>query len=80
MQAAQDFHSASKDRAAAFPILGNGRSAKLAWAAQDYNPAGAMGNAVAATAEDGRALLESAGSALAQLLIEIDRLPPGTLA
>lgn len=80
MQAAQDFHSASRDRAAAFPILGNGRSAKLAWAAQDYNPAGAMGNAVAATAEDGRALLESAGSALAQLLIEIDRLPPGTLA
>lgn len=80
MEAAQDFHSTSRDRASAFPILGNGRSAKLAWAAQDYNPAGAMGNAAAATADDGRVLLESAGRALAQLLIEIDRLPPETLA
>lgn len=80
MEAARDFHSTSRDRASAFPVLGNGRSAKLAWAAQDYNPAGAMGNAAAATAEDGRALLESAGRALARLLIEIDRLPPGTLA
>lgn len=75
MEAAQDFHSTSKDRAAVFPILGNGRSAKLAWAAQDYNPAGAMGNASAATAEDGRALLEASGRALAQLIGEIDQLP-----
>lgn len=79
-EAAQDFHSTSRDRAAAYPILGNGKSAKLAWAAQDYNPAGAMGDAKAATAEDGRALLESAGRSLAQLLTEIDSLPPGTLA
>ncbi|MBY4599992.1 creatininase family protein [Ottowia caeni] len=75
MEAAQDFHSTSRDRAKVFPILGNGKSAKLAWAAQDYNPAGAMGNAAAATAEDGRALLEASGRALAQLIGEIDRLP-----
>ncbi len=79
MDAARHFHSTSKDRAAHFPTLGNGKSAKLAWAAQDYNPAGAMGNAAAATAEDGHALLDSAGRSLAQLLIEIDQLPPGTL-
>lgn len=80
MEAALNFHSASKDRAAAFPILGNGRSAKLAWAAQDYNVAGAMGDAAAATVDDGRLLLESAGRSLAALLAEIDRLPHGTNA
>lgn len=80
MAEARDFHSTSMDRANAFPILGNGKSAKLAWAAQDYNPAGAMGNAAAATAEDGHALLECAGLSLAKLLIEIGNLPPDTLA
>ncbi|MBX9870780.1 MAG: creatininase family protein [Burkholderiaceae bacterium] len=79
MQQAQHFASASQQRAAAFPILGNGKSAKLAWQMQDYNPAGAVGNAAAATAEQGRAVLDAAGRALAQLLAEIDRLPPQTL-
>ncbi len=79
MAQAQHFASASQQRAAAFPILGNGKSAKLGWQMQDYNPAGAVGNAAAATAEQGQALLQAAGRALAQLLAEIDRLPPGTL-
>ncbi|MEK9950871.1 MAG: creatininase family protein [Curvibacter sp.] len=80
MQHARQFASAAQQRAAAFPILGNGRSAKLAWQMQDYNPAGAVGNAAAATAEQGRIVLDAAGRALAQLLAEIDRLPPQTLA
>jgi creatinine amidohydrolase len=46
---------------------------------QDYNPAGAVGNASAATADKGRAVVEAAGHALARLLGEIDRLPPDTL-
>jgi len=50
---AQDFSSSSRARAEAFPILGNGRSAKLAWAAQDLNPAGAAGNAAASTSPSG---------------------------
>ena len=75
MAAAQDFDSTSRDRARKYPVLGNGRSAKLAWAAQDYNPEGATGNAAAATAEDGRALLDAAGRGLARLLCEIDDLP-----
>ena len=79
MDRAADFRSASQDRAARFPILGNGRSAKLGWQMQDYHPAGAVGRASAATAEDGQALLDAAGRALAQLLGEIDRLPPDTL-
>ena len=79
MAQAQNFASASQQRAGAFPILGNGKSAKLGWQMQDYNPAGAVGNAAAATAEQGQALLQAAGRALAQLLAEIDRLPPDTL-
>lgn len=75
MEAAQDFDSTSRERAKRFPILGNGKSAKFAWAAQDYNPAGAMGNAAAATAADGRALLDASGRALALLISEIDQLP-----
>ena len=79
MEKAQNFTSSSQQRAANFDILGDGKSAKLAWQIQDYNPAGACGNAAAATAEKGQALLSAAGRALAQLLAEIDRLPAGTL-
>jgi creatinine amidohydrolase len=79
MALAQNFQSRSEQRAADFPILGNGRTAKLAWQMQDYNPAGAAGNAAAASAEKGQALLAAAGQSLAQLLFEIDRLPVGTL-
>lgn len=79
MSQARKFASASQARAAKFPILGNGKSAKLAWQMQDYNPAGAVGDAAAATAEQGRAVLDAMGRALAELLAEIDRLPPDTL-
>lgn len=79
MAQAQNFASTSEDRAAQFPILGNGKSAKLGWQMQDYNPAGAVGNAAAATAYKGRAVLDAAGRALANLLAEIHQLPMSTL-
>lgn len=79
MQHARDFHSTSQDRAAACPILGNGKSARLGWQMQDVSPDGAVGNAAAATPDKGRALVAAAGRALAQLLGEIDRLPRDTL-
>ena len=79
MQRAQSFDSSAQLRAARFDILGNGKSAKLAWQMQDYNPAGAVGNAAAATADAGQALLDAAGRALAQLLAEMDQLPGDTL-
>ena len=79
MDQAEYFRSTSQDRAMHFPILGNGRSAKLGWMMQDYNANGAVGNAGAATAANGHAVLDAAGRALAQLLGEIDRLPPDTL-
>ncbi len=79
MSRAQHFHSTSQDRAEKFAILGDGRSAKLAWQMQDYNPHGAVGNAAAATADKGHAVLGAAGRSLAQLLAEMDQLPADTL-
>jgi creatinine amidohydrolase len=76
---AQNFASTSEDRSKTYVILGNGKSAKLGWQMQDYNPAGAVGNAAAATADKGRAVLDAAGLALAQLLAELHHLPMGTL-
>ena len=79
MAKAQNFHSTSQDRAQKFSILGDGRSAKLAWQMQDYNLEGAVGNAAAATAEKGHAVLGAAGRSLAQLLVEMDQLSAETL-
>ena len=80
MARARNFSSTSEDRAARFAILGNGKSAKLGWQMQDYNPSGAAGNAAAASADKGRAVLDAAGRALAQLLEELHRLPLTTLS
>ena len=79
MQHAQNFASTSELRAKAFPILGNGKSAKLGWAMQDYNPVGAAGNAAAADAQRGKALVEGAAQSLAQLLEEMHALPATTV-
>lgn len=80
MARARHFRSTSQDRAQQFSLLGNGKSAKLGWQMQDYHPSGAVGNAAAATPEKGHALVNAAGRALAQLLIELDQLPLSTLS
>ncbi len=79
MAQARDFKSTAQDRAAKYPILGNGSSAKLGWQMQDYNAMGAAGNASAATADKGQALLSAAGLQLARLLQEVSDLPLSTL-
>jgi creatinine amidohydrolase len=79
MSQAQNFRSTAQDRAEKFKILGDGKSAKLAWQMQDYNSQGAAGNAAAATAEKGRKILSAAGRSFATLLEEIDQLPADTL-
>ncbi|GAA4331594.1 creatininase family protein [Variovorax defluvii] len=78
MGAARDFGSSSRQRAADYPILGNGRSARLGWAMEDYNPAGAAGNAAAASAAKGQAMVDEAARQLAALLAEFSRLPLST--
>jgi creatinine amidohydrolase len=79
MSETRDFESTSAARARRFEILGRGRGAQWAWMAQDLNPAGAVGNARAATPEAGRALIEATGQALACLLVEIDQLAGDSL-
>lgn len=79
MEHAAQWRSSSQDRAERYAVLGNGRSAKMGWAMQDYHPSGAVGNAVGATADKGRAVVEAAGAALVQLLAEVAALPADTL-
>lgn len=79
MGAARDFPSTSQERAAHYALIGDGRSAKLGWQMQDYNPAGAVGNAAAATAGKGAAVLGAAAAQLALLLQEVAALPLSTL-
>ena len=79
MAKARDFASASQERAKHFAVLGDGKSAKLGWHMQDYNPHGAAGNAAAATSAKGEAMVHSAGEQLALLLKELVALPLSTL-
>jgi creatinine amidohydrolase len=79
MAEAKNFASTSQDRAKHYTVLGNGNSAKLGWHMQDYNPQGAAGNASAATAVKGAALVNSAGEQLALLLKELVALPLSTV-
>jgi creatinine amidohydrolase len=79
MAEAQNFASTSQDRAKQYAVLGNGKSAKLGWHMQDYNPQGAAGNAAAATAAKGEALVQGAGEQLALLLKELVALPLSTV-
>jgi creatinine amidohydrolase len=79
MTEAQNFASTSQERAKHYALLGNGKSAKLGWHMQDYNAHGAAGNAAAATAAKGEALVQSAGEQLALLLQELVALPLSTV-
>lgn len=79
MDQARDFKSTSQDRNRTYPILGNGKSAKLGWQVQDYNPMGAAGNATLSTADKGRAVIEASAQQLALMLAEVSRLPLSTL-
>ena len=47
----------------------------MGWMAQDLNPAGVVGDAAAADAETGRALVEHAATRLVELLGEVRRFP-----
>jgi creatinine amidohydrolase len=69
------FESAQQLRAQKYPILGNGRSAKLAWLMEDYNAEGAAGDLSQASAEKGRLILASAAKQLSLLWQEISQLP-----
>lgn len=79
MTRAADFDSSLRRLAADHPVLGNGVAARLGWQTQDINAAGAVGNATAASAAKGHAIIEFVSDRLAQLLNELDRMPLSSL-
>jgi len=74
MEKAVDFRSRGEDWAETNDFIGvGGGKVKLGWLIQDLNPAGACGNAAAASRDKGEKLLEGAARRLAAFLAEFDR-------
>jgi creatinine amidohydrolase len=79
MERARDFDSLTERLDRNFNQLGTAPGVALGWQAQDLNPAGAVGNARAASAETGRAILEHGADRLAKLIDDVYRLPVSLL-
>lgn len=68
-----DFHPASVAMDKDYRRLSTRRPAPFAWQAQDLHPSGAVGNAAAASAENGRRLLAHGAQAFCELLADVHR-------
>ncbi|MCC5967792.1 MAG: creatininase family protein [Natronohydrobacter sp.] len=79
MEHARDFVPLSVKLQADHALLGLGPGARLGWQAQDLHPAGACGNAAAATLEKGQVFIEHAARQIVTLLREVDALPLSVL-
>lgn len=66
-----NFESAERQMTKEFRWLSAGRPAPFAWAAQDLNPVGAVGDATLASAEKGNALLDHGARAFTELLDDV---------
>ena len=80
-----DFHSAAATVEKAYQELRIEGDSKTGWQTQDLNPLGVCGDATAASAEAGRALIDHTARRLATLLTEVSAFPltalkPGPLA
>ena len=73
MSKAENFHSLKADLARDFEHLTG--TTRIAWQAQDLNPAGVVGNARDADADRGAQLIDHAAAELVALLKEIHRYP-----
>lgn len=63
-----------------FRWLSTQRPAPFAWQAQDLHPSGAVGDATAASAEKGEALIEHGARAFCELLADVDNFDVNRLA
>jgi creatinine amidohydrolase len=78
-EALADFPTPGRGLAAGGGLLGVEKPVGIGWMAQDLNPQGACGNAAAASAGKGRALLDHLASRLLQLLGEVEAMTwPGS--
>lgn len=73
MSKAGDFPSAQSDIAERYRHLRAYGPHAFGWTMRDLNPDGAAGNAAAATAEKGKALLDHSVSGLAELVTDIEK-------
>jgi len=74
MEQASDFRSAWLEREAALSVLTPEGSVGFGWETQDLHPAGALGEARAATPELGAVILEHQAARLVMLLEEVRHL------
>lgn len=72
LEALADFPSRGAAMAARGGLLGAEKPVGIGWMTQDLNPAGACGNAAAASVEHGRLLLDHLAGRLVQLLSEVE--------
>lgn len=79
MDKAKNFQPLSVAMAEEYEMLAPEGGVGFGWQAQDLHPAGACGDASAADARRGEALLDFYAQRFAQLLREIDRFPLSTL-
>ncbi len=79
-EAIADFRPASVAMEKDYRRLSAHRPAPLAWQAQDLHAGGAAGNATLASAEKGERLLDRGAAAFCELLADIDKFDPATLA
>ena len=80
MGRARDFHSSARDWEAGSRHLSLASGARPAWQMQDLNPAGACGNAAAATREKGERTVAHAVERLVEMLADVERQPLDGLA
>ncbi len=66
-----NFASAEREMSKEFRWLSAGRPAPFAWAAQDLNPQGAVGDATLATADKGNALIDYGSHSFCELLADV---------
>tara|TARA_R110001592_G_scaffold143274_3_gene365954 strand:- start:296 stop:661 length:366 start_codon:yes stop_codon:yes gene_type:complete len=79
MDEAQDFRSTQLDYIDEFKHLRAHGPAQFGWKAQDLNLAGTVGNAAAATAEKGKAIVAHQAERFVELLDDVNRFDPDRL-
>ncbi|WP_181704676.1 creatininase family protein [Chthonobacter rhizosphaerae] len=79
MDKAADFRSTQHEMIDTMAHLRVHGPAQFGWKAQDLNPAGAVGNAAAASAEKGRLSLDHAARGFVDLLADVARFDPARL-
>ena len=79
-EAIADFRPASIAMEKDYRWLSAHRPAPFAWQAQDLHASGAAGNATQASAEKGERLLDHGARAFCELLADVDKFDPATLA